>query len=56
MAYTKEPKPKMVEYLKRQQNDYILLQNGGKIILRRLWSELAKPIAVYTKEAKPAIP
>lgn len=43
MAYTKEAKPKITDYLKREQNDYILLENGGKIIIRTAWEIEAKP-------------
>lgn len=66
MSYTKEAKPKIADYLKREQNDYILLENGGKIIIRRAWTAEAKPTApatgeakptaTWSKEAKPAIP
>lgn len=56
MAYTKIAKPKAVDYMTREQGDYLLLENGGRIILRRAWSRIAEPLASYSKIIKPAIP
>ena len=56
MVYIKIPKPASKDYLEKQDGDYLLLQNGGRIILRGIWSRIAKPLASYTKIAKPSIP
>jgi hypothetical protein len=56
MAYTKIAKPNMKGYLQREEEGYILLESGGKIIINTGFSKIAKTIASYTKIAKPAIP
>lgn len=56
MAYTKIAKPKGTDYLEKEDGDYLLLESGGRIVLRRIWSKITKPTASYTKIAKPAIP
>lgn len=54
MAYTKIPKPKAVDYLEREQGSYLLLQGGGRIIIREAWKGIAKPTASYSKIGKPS--
>lgn len=56
MSYTITPKPAAVDYLKRQQGDYLLLEGGGRIIIRRASTRVTKPTGVWTPVAKPAIP
>lgn len=55
MSYTKVPKPKAVDYLEREQGDYILLEGGGRIIIREAWHEIEKPTASFTKIGKPSV-
>lgn len=43
MAYDKVAKPKMQDFMLRQQGDYLLLQNGGRIKIRDKWKKVAKP-------------
>lgn len=43
MAFIIVPKPKLIDFLKRQQGDYLLLENGGKIVITYGWKKVAKP-------------
>ena len=56
MAYTKIAKPNMNGFLEREQDDYILLETGGKIIINSGFSKIAKSTGSYSKVAKPSIP
>jgi hypothetical protein len=64
-AFTKEPKPTTTfakesdqDFLLKEDAFYLLLESGGKIVLRRgfvvpEFSKEAKPTTTFTKESKP---
>lgn len=64
-AYTKESKPSTsytkessLDYLLKQDSFYLLLESGGKIVLRRgyvaaAFTKESKPSTSFTKESKP---
>ena len=56
MAYTISAKPKMQDFMLRQQGDFLLLQCGGRIMIRDKWKKVVEQTASWTKVAKPAIP
>lgn len=43
MSYTIVARPRSRDFMKRQQGDFLLLQTGGKIIIRNLWQRVPKP-------------
>lgn len=53
MSYTKTPKPKIADYLEREEGSYLLLEHGGRIVLRRAYTEVEKPSGSYMQVAKP---
>jgi len=55
-AYTKESK---TDLLLKEDSFYLLLENGGRIVLRRgfvlpTFSKESKPTTSFTKETKPS--
>lgn len=64
-AYTKETKPitpytkeSSIDFLLKEDTFYLLLETGGKIVLRRAFVQAAftkesKPTTAFTKEVKP---
>ena len=49
MAYIKTAKPKMQDFMLREQGDYLLLESGGRIVIRNKWNRIAESTASWSK-------